>query len=104
MPSLGRIGNEKRRSGDQLLTRCSLVTTPLIRRTGALEVVRSKIRPFGTNSRDPPTSRLMRGAPRRSSFVWLVLLPCAVYASLSAWVAVVTVRHCGIVKAPEWPA
>jgi tRNA A-37 threonylcarbamoyl transferase component Bud32/GAF domain-containing protein len=46
----------------------------------------------------------MSGVPRRSSFVWLVLLLCAVYASLFAWVAVVTVRYYGTVKAPGWHA
>src|SRR5256885_825011 len=46
----------------------------------------------------------MSRVPRRSPFVWLVLLLCAVYALLFAWVAVVTVRYHGTVKAPGWHA
>jgi hypothetical protein len=46
----------------------------------------------------------MSGVPRRSAFMWLVLLLCAVYASLFAWVALVTVRYYGTVKAPGWHA
>ena len=46
----------------------------------------------------------MNGMPRWSPFVWLVLLLCAVYASLFGWVALVTVRYYGAVKAPGWHA
>ena len=40
----------------------------------------------------------------RSPFVGLVLLVCAVYALLSVWAGVVSVRYYGMVKAPGWDA
>src|SRR5437870_3032715 len=40
--------------------------------------------------------------PRKSAFVWLVLLVCVVYASLFAFTVYAVARYYGVEKAPGW--
>jgi hypothetical protein len=44
----------------------------------------------------------MSDQPRRSPFVWLVLFLCVVYAVLSVWAGIVSVRYYGMAKSPGW--
>src|SRR6266508_2641328 len=44
----------------------------------------------------------MPDQPRRTAFLWLVLLICGVYAGLFAFTAYVSARYYGIVKNPGW--
>ena len=44
----------------------------------------------------------MPDQPRRSAFVWLVLLACGVYAGFFAFTTYAVVRYYGVEKAPGW--
>ena len=44
----------------------------------------------------------MPDQPRRSAFVWLVLLVCAVYAGFFAFTTYAVVRYYGVEKVPGW--
>jgi tRNA A-37 threonylcarbamoyl transferase component Bud32 len=46
----------------------------------------------------------MRNQPRRSAFVWVVLLICALHGVLSVFTAIVSIRYYGMMKAPGWEA
>jgi hypothetical protein len=46
----------------------------------------------------------MRDHLRRSPFVWVVLLLCALYVVLSVFTAIISIRYYGMMKAPGWEA